>query len=203
MNLTTYPALLVKQVHELAELIGFESRNKYEVQDPEGRAIAYAAEQSSGLGGTIARQFLGHWRRFDITLFDYHSRRPFLHAHHPFRWFFQRLEVRTEDGRYLGALQQRFAFFSKSFDVQDAHGRVVLKVSSPFWRIWTFKFTHQGQQRAMIAKKWSGLLAEAFTDKDNFLVDYQDPQLDNDTRMLLLAAALFIDLQYFEKKADS
>ena len=50
-------------------------------------------------------------------------------------------------------------------------------------------------------KKWSGLLAEAVTDKDNFLVDFGNGPLGENERRLVLAAALFIDLQYFERKA--
>jgi hypothetical protein len=55
---------------------------------------------------------------------------------------------------------------------------------------------------ATVEKKWSGLLTEAFTDKDNFAVKYDDPNLSNEERQLVLAAALFIDLQYFERKAN-
>jgi len=76
-----------------------------------------------------------------------------------------------------------------------------MEVASPFWKIWTFPFMARGAQVAAVQKKWSGLLAEAFTDKDNFLVDLGEGGLGENERRLVLAAALFIDLQYFEKKA--
>ena len=47
-----------------------------------------------------------------------------------------------------------------------------MEVSSPFWRLWTFPFAARGAEVASVQKKWSGLLAEAFTDKDNFAVDF-------------------------------
>jgi uncharacterized protein YxjI len=76
-----------------------------------------------------------------------------------------------------------------------------MQVSSPFWRLWTFPFMTGGAQVACVQKKWSGLLAEALTDKDNFAVDLGDGALGEADRRLVLAAAIFIDLQYFEKKA--
>jgi len=52
-----------------------------------------------------------------------------------------------------------------------------------------------------VKKKWSGLLTEAFTDKDNFAVELGN--LDENQRRLVLAAAIYIDLMFFEKKASS
>jgi uncharacterized protein YxjI len=193
-------ALIIEQRHELAELIGFETRNKYVVTAEGGGMVAYAAEQQKGWSGILLRQFVGHWRTFDVSFYE-PNREPALVAHHPFRWFFQRLEVATADGRNIGALQQRFALFSKRFDVADATGTVRMTVSSPLWRVWTFPFKKGSKPVAVVAKKWSGLLAEGFTDKDRFRVEYQDPRLTADERLLVLAAAVFIDLQYFERKA--
>jgi len=198
--LAQHQRLTVRQRHEMGELFGLETRNKYEVVSEGGAAVAYAAEQQKGFLGLLFRQTLGHWRTFDIQFFTA-DRAPFMTARHPFRFFFQRLEVFDHAGVFIGAIQQRFSIFSKRFDVQDAGGQVVMEVSSPFWRLWTFPFMARGAQVASVQKKWSGLLAEAFTDKDNFLVDFGDGSLDENGRRLVLAAALFIDLQYFEKKA--
>ena len=111
LGLTSQKALQVKQVRELAELFGIETRNKYQVSDENGQPIAFAAEQQKGFLGFLFRMFLGHWRSFNIHIFDSH-RRLVLEAEHPFRLFFQRLVVSTPDGRALGAIQQRFAIFT-------------------------------------------------------------------------------------------
>lgn len=147
----------------------------------------------------LALHFLGHWRRFDIAFFD-GARQEAFRAHHPFRFFFQRLEV-SSGGRLVGALQQRFAFFTKRFDVLDANGNVVFEMKSGLFKLWTFPFFRGGQQVAVIEKKWGGSLTELFTDKDSFRVVF-DPSLTAEQRMLVLAAAVFVDLQYFERKAQ-
>jgi len=194
--------LMVRQRFEAGELFGFETRNKYDVVSEAGAQVAFAAEQQKGFLGFLFRQTLGHWRTFDIHFFT-PERAPFMLARHPFRWFFQRLEVYDRAGAFVGAIQRRFSFLTKRFDVEDANGNVVMQVSSPFWRLWTFPFTARGAEVACIRKKWSGLMAEAFTDKDNFAIDFGDGTLGEAERRLVLAAAIFIDLQYFERKARS
>lgn len=193
-------ALVVEQRHELAELVGFETRNKYQILGEDGTPVGYCAEQDKGFIGFLARQFLGHWRVYDLFFFDM-ERRAVLLAHHPFRFFFQRLEIATTDGRRLGALQLRFSLLSKKFDVEGPDGRVVMTVSSPLWKLWTFPFEKEGRPVAVVLKKWAGLLSEAFTDKDRFRVEFSEMDLSLEERLLVLAAALFVDLQYFERKA--
>lgn len=200
MDLTQHKQLIVAQVHEIAELFGFETRNKYQVLDANKNPIAYASEQQKGFLGWLLRQFLGHWRVFDIFIFN-PNRQHIITGHHPFRIYFQRLEISEVSGRYLGALQQRFSLFTKRFDVQNAQGQVIMEVASPIWRIWTFEFFHQGKPIAAVRKKWSGFLSEMFTDKDNFMVELSDSSLSNDERLLVLTAAIFVDLKYFEHKA--
>jgi uncharacterized protein YxjI len=193
--------LVVTQRKELGELLGFETRNKYEIRTLEGAELGFAAEQQKGVLGFLARQFLGHWRPFEILIFDA-LRQPVLTAHHPFRWFFQRLEVTDAAGRLLGAVQRRFSWLSKRFDVEDAQGNVLLAVKSPLWRPWTFTFERREELVATIHKRWSGGLKELFLDADNFVVELAPGPVYPVERRLLVAAAVFVDLMFFEKKAS-
>ncbi|MBY0515461.1 MAG: hypothetical protein K2P81_01030 [Bacteriovoracaceae bacterium] len=190
----------LQQIHEWAEWIGYETRNKYSLTDLVGNPVGFAAEQQKGLFGFVMRQFFGHWRRFNIDIFNT-NRELALRLNHPFRWFFQRIEVLDAEGVMIGALQQKFSFFTKSFDVEDPRGKVRYQVRSPIWRIWTFSFTKHGHEVAEVKKRWSGLISEVFTDRDNFLLTMKGPNLDAEDRLLILAASIFVDLQYFERKA--
>lgn len=190
----------VVQRRELVELLGFETRNKYSIE-ADGVPFAFAAEQGKGGLAFLARWFLGHYRRFEIHFFDA-ARSLVLRAVHPFRWFLQRLDVHAADGALLGSIQQRFAIFYKAFDVLDPQGRVLLSVRSPIFRPWTFSLTRYDQEVARIEKKWSGLLREAFTDADRFRILFLAPDLGLDERTLSLAAAIFVDLLYFENRGS-
>lgn len=203
MNLEGLSEVRLSQRRELGEVVfGFETRNKYEVQDGSGRPLGFAAEQGKGFFGFLLRSWLGHWRVFDLLLFDL-QRQVVARAHHPFRFFFQRLEVYDAAGTFVGALQQRWAFFTKRFDVEDANGNVLLEMRSGFFRIWAFPFFRGGLEVAKVEKRWGGAVRELFTDADTFRVSFGQAGLSAKERLLLVAAGLFIDLQYFERQAGS
>lgn len=199
LNLKAHNELMVAQKKELAELMGYESRNKYEIKSGSS-LVAYAAEQGKGFGAALMRQMAGHFRTFEIHIFD-SARKLQLKAVHPFRFFFQRLEVSDAAGNPIGAVQQKFAIFHKRFEVTLASGET-LAVKSPLWKPWTFEFKKDGRTEALVQKKFSGALKEMFTDADNFQVAFPDASLSESMRAMILASAIFIDLQYFEKKAD-
>lgn len=200
--MTFKDSLKIYQRKELVELIGYESRNKYEITTFNGETIAFAAEDGKSLLAILLRQFLGHWRTFEIHFYN-SEREPLFVAFHPFRFYFSRLEITDHSGRWIGALQKRFSLLTKKFDLEDNEGHVFLTVASPLWRIWTFEFkTLSGRVAATIKKKWSGLLKEAFLDADNFELHFNAPNLSDDCKKTLLAAAIFIDLMYFEKRAS-
>lgn len=198
-HLTAARSLIVRQRREILELMGFETRNKYSIESESGEALGFAAEQQKGILGIILRQVLGHWRSFEIHIFDQNRQLVYI-AHHPFRFLFQRLELRDALGRPYGAIQGRFSILSKRFSVEDSHGREIMQVASPIFRLWTFDFVRAGHMLASIKKRWSGLLKEIFTDSDNFLIELPGPDLTAQEKALILAAGVFIDLMYFEHK---
>ena len=201
LHLIDQKKLSIRQRTELGEVaLGFEGRNKYEILDTDERPLGFAAEQGKGFLGWFFRQALGHWRSFEIHVFDA-ARSLAIVARHPFRFLFQRLEVTDASGRVLGAIQQRFGILRKRFDILGPEERLRFQMSSPIWKIWTFPIYRDGREVAVIRKRWSGLLKEALTDADNFTVDFEADDLGEDDRALVLCSALFVDLLYFEKKA--
>jgi uncharacterized protein YxjI len=192
--------VFVRQQREPWEwLAGIETRNKYLVADEAGAPLAWAAEAQKGVLGFVLRQLLGHFRRFELLVYG-PAREVALRVVHPFRWLFKRLEVQDPDGRPIGAVQQRFALLKKSFDVEDARGTVLMRVRSGIFRPWRFDFERNGRAVARVQKRWTGIFTEAFTDTDSFAVSYE-PSIGAQERLLVLAAALFVDLKYFERKA--
>jgi uncharacterized protein YxjI len=193
--------IALKQKFELGELLGFETRNKYMISAVNGDMLGFAAEQGKGVWGFLGRTFLGHWRKYEIVFYD-NQRQPFMSAVHPFRWYFHEFEILNRNGQLVGRIVRRFALLSKKFDVLDPNGNVVYQISSPIWKIWTFPFMHKGQPVAHVRKRWSGALSEWLTDSDNFLVEFNAPTLSELARRMIVASAVFIDIMFFERKAE-
>lgn len=202
-RLTASRRIHIKQIYEISEiLIGWESRNKYQILDENNAFLAYAAEKSQGFRGALMRGMLKHWRRFDIVVFN-ESREKMFNLHFPFRWFFKTLIVQDHEGLHIGTLQQRWAFFYKKFDILDKNGRVVCRIRSPFFKIWTFEFKRATKKIGTLQKKWSGLASEMFTDRDNFTLSFADPSLEEETKLMMMSMALLVDIIYFENNQGS
>lgn len=202
MILSNHTQIFVKQRRELAELFGFETRNKYEIYDNQKNVIGFAAEQQKGFLGLLLRQLLGHWRSFELHFFDA-QRQQILVSKHPFRWIFQEFEIVNQQGVTIGSVKQRFGILKKKFDVHNAHGDVIYEMRSGFFQFWTFPFfDRQGHMAALIQKKWSGALKEIFMDADNFNIEFKSGSLSENDRLIILVCSVFTDLQYFEHKAN-
>jgi uncharacterized protein YxjI len=191
-------ALAVRQRKEWGEILtGFETRNRYGVYDADGRELYLAAEVS---GSFLSRTFLGNWRPFEIQVLTPDGR-GVLTIRRPFRWFLHEIDVSAADGRVLGSVKQRFAWLRRRFTVRDGSGREIGHLHGPILHPWTFEIREADRVLGRIVKRWSGLGKEAFTDADNFAVEF--PHIwDVDRKAVFLGAVFLIDFLYFERSGQ-
>jgi uncharacterized protein YxjI len=194
-----YDRLSVRQRKRWWEiLLSFEMRNSYDVFDQTQQPVLHVQELGTGFGAFIKRIFLGPLRPFRAEVRDPGNQQPVLALHRRFRFIFHRMEVATAGGERVGAIQRRWSWIRRIYVIEDAQGRVVADLFGPFLRPWTFEVRVNEQVQGTIAKRWSGLAKEMFTDADNFGVDLvrlPDPQL----RALAFAATVLIDVVHFER----
>ena len=193
--------VLIHQTKEWGEiLLGFESKNRFELQDEQGRRLGFAAEEAQGVGQWLLRNLFGHCRKASIHVYDEHGAR-LGRGEKPFRWYFHRIEVFDGETK-LGAVQRKFSLLHRCFAIENAAGQEVMVIKSPFLRIWTFKLLFEGQEVGAIRKKWGGLLREMFTDADVFGLEVQS-HIPVEVRKLLLIATFLIDFTCFENNSSS
>lgn len=194
--------ILVKQVKEWGEiLVGFETRNRFELLGEGGESIGYAAEESGGFGSMIARNFLGRCRACTVHLYLPEGEEV-ADCRKSFRFYFHRMEL-FENGEKIGAVQRRFSLFHRRFTVEDPDGNALLEIKSPWFRIWTFKLLFENQEIGRISKKWAGMLKEMFTDADVFGVEFSHPDLPPALKKMLICAVFLIDFTCFENNSKS
>src|SRR5688572_28096492 len=197
LRMSSRRRILVHQLKEWGEiLVGFETRNRYEVKDEHGALIGYAAEEAGGLGQALGRQVLGASRKATLVLLDEHGTEVARGAK-PFTWFFHRIEV-FAGATKLGAIRRRFSVLHRRFTVETADGRELFTIDSPFLHVWTFKLLFRSQEVGVIKKQWGGVLREMFSDADVFGLEYEPMAEPDALRPLLIFATLLVDMACFE-----
>lgn len=195
VDLTRHNELIIRQEREMIEVFTpFETSNRYSVRTPDGAQVLYAYEES----GTMQRQFMGTHRPLSIHVVDDNGS-AVMEASRDFFWLLSHLRISAE-GRRIGELNRRMAL-GRKFDLADANDSNIAEISGSIFRPWTFVAKDaQGNEIARINKRWSGLGREMFTDADTFQIAFTDGSTGQDFRLLMLATAFSIDLDFFENK---
>ena len=194
IDLLKHQTLIVRQKVELFEAFTqLETKNQYTVSTPDGHSLLYAYEESGALG----RIFLKNHRPLSIHVVD-NKNQPVLTASRRFFWFLSHLHVQDGHGRVVGSLRRRFNLLSRRFTIEDSAGTVLAEIRGPLLRPNTF-IIYKQEEIGRVTKQWSGIGREVFTDADTFRVEMDTTKMNQDFGLLMLASALAIDLDFFEK----
>lgn len=179
-------------------LLNWEMANEYAVQDGRGGIRGYVVEQGRGFGAAVKRTLLGSHRPLHLAVFSTSEREVVLELMRPFYFFMSKMDVLAE-GRRIGKIIRRFVFLRARYELHDDRGQIFAIVVKPLLNIWTFEIhDRNGRRRGEIAKKWTGLAREWFTDADKFRVMFDDDEWTLNQKAVLVAAALSIDFDFFE-----
>ena len=198
-ELASATGLVVSQRKEWGEILsGFETKNRYAVQDLSGNLVYQAAEED---GSMLLRMFLKALRPFSMAILTQSGQRV-LSVVRPFRFYFHHADVYDAGGRLLGSIQRRFSLVRRIYSVSDASGREAFELFGPILHPWTFQIRQGGVECGKITKKWSGLGKEMFTDADNFAVTFP-AEWHVEVKALFLGAVFLIDFVHFENKGNN
>jgi hypothetical protein len=192
--------LMVKQIKEGVEIaLGWNTRNRYQLQTENGEPLGQALEESKGLA-PLLRNVLGSARACRIAFVD-RSGREVGSAEKPFRLYFHHFAVRA-DGQLLGTVDRKWSWLTAHLEVRGPSGEPWATIRGRGLRIWTYHVTEPstGREIATIQKKWGGALKEMFTNADTFGIQFIEPSLSPAVKKLLLASALLLDLVAFEQR---
>ncbi|HZE99687.1 MAG TPA: phospholipid scramblase-related protein [Planctomycetota bacterium] len=118
----------------------------------------------------------------------------------PFTFLRSKVWVEDGEGRRLGYFKSKIFSWGGGFWVHNESDQPVAEVKGD-WKGWNFKFlSTEGQELGLVTKKWGGLAKELFTSADTYAVSINEgPAATRDLCILLLAAALAVDIVYKER----
>ncbi|XP_007502135.1 phospholipid scramblase 1 [Monodelphis domestica] len=210
--LTQIDQLLIHQQIELLEVLtGFETNNKYEIKNSLGQRVYFAAEEND----FCTLNCCGSLRPFVIKILDY-SNREVIQIERPLRCSscyypccLQKMEIQSPPGVPIGYVVQKWHPFLPKFAVLNEHQEEVLKIVGPCVACsccsnidFDVKSLNEDAIVGKITKQWTGFVKEAFTDADNFSIQFP---IDLDVKMkaVMLGACFLIDFMFFEKSGGN
>nr|XP_012617866.1 phospholipid scramblase 1-like [Microcebus murinus]XP_012617867.1 phospholipid scramblase 1-like [Microcebus murinus]XP_012617868.1 phospholipid scramblase 1-like [Microcebus murinus]XP_012617869.1 phospholipid scramblase 1-like [Microcebus murinus]XP_012617870.1 phospholipid scramblase 1-like [Microcebus murinus] len=199
--------LLIHQKMELTEVIfGFESNNVYEIKDRFGQRIYIAAENTNFCN----RSCCGPSRSFTLHVLD-NMGREVITLKRPLRCSscccpccLQEIEIQAPPGVPVGYVTQIWHPYLPQFTIQNEERVDVLKITGPCFMFSCtanidFQIKSLDKQTVVggISKNWTGIFREAFTDTDNFTIQFPR-DLDVRMKAVMLGACFLVDYMFFE-----
>jgi uncharacterized protein YxjI len=199
--------LIVKQTHEIVEIVvNFETANRYIIMDETGNLLGRIIEKGGGLWNIIKRNFFRSHRPFEVHIYD-NENTELLVLKRSFYFFFSDLYIYKKN-RKIGHVRRRFKLFGTKYDFNNGEGRTFASIHAGIFRIWKFPIVNKmGASAGHIVKKWrgfdlGGILTEAFTDADTFLIDYGQENWSQEQKEIILSAAVAVDFDHFENNQN-
>jgi uncharacterized protein YxjI len=114
-------------------------------------------------------------------------------------FFMSKISIFDGGGSEIARIKQRFKMFKPTFNITDLND-TTLAIISGDWKAWNFTIAEEGdKQIGTITKKWNGILKEAFTTADKYVVSIH-PETEGIKRIATLATAITIDMVLKESK---
>lgn len=187
----------------IREQVAFlKTHDTYDILDPDTQQpVGIAREEISGLVKTLRWFISKKLMSTQVVCRELPSNNVAFTIKKPFALFREKVEVYDAHGKMVGHFKSKIFSFGGGFYVYDDKDNLFAEIKGK-WHGWDFKFTTpDGQELGSVSKKWAGLGKELFTSADNYIVTISDDLADQPVaKILLLAAALAIDVVYYEKK---
>ena len=196
-------AIIVQQATEMGNvLLGIEGSNKYDVYGPTGHKLGAVAEVSGGAGGFILRQIFNNARACKLQIFDMQGQEIGL-IDKPFRFIFSEMAAIGKNTEGMGEVGRvkRVGLIARNYTI-SVGGVNQFSIKSSLFQFGRIQFdiTRNGIIVASIAKKYEGFMKMAFTQADNFSIQFFDKNITFEERYTLFATLFLIDFDVFEQR---
>jgi uncharacterized protein YxjI len=114
--------------------------------------------------------------------------------------FMSRIRVLNAEGKTLALINQQFKLFKPTFHILALDESPIASITGD-WKAWNFSIQDSGEnQIGTISKKWNGILKEAFTTADKYIVSINPGAAENAKKIAIVATAITIDMVLKESR---
>lgn len=183
----------------LSMLTGWPVAREFDIVDSVGRQRGSAAQEGRAVMG---QHFAPSWLRMRFAVFSYPSQQLALTFHRTGWIAFAETIVEGARGERLGSVKRPFSIIRRKYELRDAAGRTFATAIGSLMDRNSFPIVDgAGQQRGEIARKWAGYGQEV-NEARRFKLDFMNHHWTVAQRAVILAAAVCIDFDVFERRQD-
>lgn len=177
----------------------FKFENEYKVFDEENNQVGAINQKISG-GQKLLRLLLNKaMLPFTLEIVDENGN---IQARIQRGWtfFMSKISILDDKDNTIGHIKQKFKLFKPTFEILSENNEPIGKITGD-WKAWDFKiFDDKEIQIGTVNKKWAGLLKEAFTTADKYVVNIESNNISKENKIAILASAITIDMVLKEAK---
>lgn len=172
--------------------------NEYKVFDATGTSLGRIVQRVTGWHKVLRLFLKKHLFPFTFYIIDNHQK-TLLSIQRGWTFWMSSIEVLDGDGELLGTITQKFRFLNARFKIFRER-RKVAEINGD-WKGWNFMIIDKEHMPiGTINKQWSGMAKELFTTADKYHVAINDNYADQRSKMLIVAAAITIDMVLKESR---
>jgi uncharacterized protein YxjI len=194
-----YPDFFETNTFFIDEKVGFfKFTNAYKVYDTEGEIGLITQKLTTGqkmLRLLLKKAMLP----FKLEIIDLEGE-VLVSMQRGWTFWMSKITLTDSKGDLLGSIKQKFVFFKPTFKILDEAGLEIATISGD-WKGWNFLIVDTaGNTIGTITKKWNGILKEAFTPADKYVVDIVPEYAEDKKKMAIVSCAVTIDMVLKESK---
>ena len=187
-DLLTRDVLVINQKPKFVEMT-----NEYRILDEQGNDIGVIRQEGQSKVKKAFRlltsvdQFLTH------RLAVYDDGGKVLELLRPAKVLKSTVQVSGADGASAGKIVQENVMGKTRFRLEGPAGEALGSINAENWRSWDFSIHDpNGTEVGRITKRWAGVLREAFTTADHYVLGITGP-VSPQLRVLMVASAAGVD----------
>lgn len=198
--MAVFPNFFDNNDYFIDERVGmFKFNNSYKVYDNTGAQIGNVQQSMPGALKALSMVLNKGLFPFKLDIKDMDNN-VLASIKRGWTFFMSKITITDNTDSTIGFIKQKFKLVKPSFDILDNNQNIIATISGD-WKAWNFKIKDTTDtQLGAISKKWNGVLKEAFTTADKYVISIL-PEVKEDTKKIaIVSAAITIDMVLKENK---
>ncbi len=198
-----YPKFFEGNHYFIDEKVGlFKFSNQYKVFNEEGLQLGNIVQKVSGWHKVL--RVIGNFKAMMPFTLEVQDMEGAVQAVIKRGWTFwmSKIQILDSSEHIIGHIRQKFRWFKPTFRILDTQ-EVDMATITGDWKAWNFSITQgsaDGRQIGVITKKWNGILKEAFTSADKYIVSINEEVAEDVRKIAIVSTAITIDMVLKESK---